>query len=61
MSFEDFFWAKTSVGLFLSFETVENIAKEDIKVRVIDMKTRGYPTTGVRLQKVQIGRRLRDK
>ena len=37
MSSKNFFWAKTSVAVILSFETVENIAKEAIKVRVIDV------------------------
>ena len=38
MSFKNFFWAKTSVALFLSLKTVENIAKEAIKARVIDVR-----------------------
>ena len=35
MSLENFFWVKMSVAFFL---TVENIAKEAIKARVIDVK-----------------------
>ena len=35
MSSKNFFWAKASVALFLSFE---NIAKEAIKARVIDVE-----------------------
>ena len=38
MSSKNFFWAKTCVALILSFETIENIAKEAIKARVIDVK-----------------------
>ena len=38
MSFENFFWAKTSGALFLSFENCRKIAKEAIKARVIDVK-----------------------
>ena len=38
MSSKNFFWAKMSVALIPSFETVENIAKEAIKARVIDVK-----------------------
>ena len=53
---KNFFWAKTSAALFLSFaETVENIAKEAIKARVwLTWKSRGYPITGVRFENVQI-------
>ena len=36
MSYEKFFWAKTSVALFLSLKTDLNIAKEAINSRVID-------------------------
>ena len=38
MSSKNFFWAKTSVALILSLKTVENITKEAIKARVIDVK-----------------------
>ena len=38
MSFKNFFRAKAPLALFLSFELVENIAKEAIKARVIDVK-----------------------
>ena len=39
MSFVKFFWgAKTSAVLFISVETVGNIATEAIKARVIDVK-----------------------
>ena len=38
MSSKNFFWAKTSVALILSFETLENIGKEAIKARVNDVK-----------------------
>ena len=38
MSPKNFFWAKTSVVLFLSLKTVENIAKEANKAHVIDVK-----------------------
>ena len=45
------FCAKTSLALL---KTVENIAKEAIKARVISVKITWDPITGVRLQKVQI-------
>ena len=55
MSSKNFFWAKTSAALILSFvKTVENIATEAIKARVIDVKIT-YPITGDRFEKVQIG------
>jgi len=38
MSFRRFFWAETSVALFIVLKTVGNIAKEAIKARVIDVK-----------------------
>ena len=38
MSSKNFFWAKASVALFLSFENCRNTAKEAIKARVIDVK-----------------------
>ena len=38
MSSKNFFWAKKAVALLLSFENVENNAKEAIKARVIDVK-----------------------
>ena len=39
MSSKNFFSAKASVALFLSLKTVENIAKEANKARLIDVKT----------------------
>ena len=38
MSSKNFFWAKAPVALSLVLKTVENIAKEAIKARVIDVK-----------------------
>ena len=38
MSFENFFWVKMSVALFLKLKSVENVAKEAINAWVIDVK-----------------------
>ena len=54
MSSKKFFWAKTSVALFQVLKTVENIVKEAIKARVIDVKIT-WVITGVRFENVQIG------
>jgi len=38
MSFEKFFWANTSVALFMSLKAVGNFAKEGIEANVIDVQ-----------------------
>ena len=54
MSSENF-WTKMFVALFLSFETVEKIAKEAIEARVIGVKITWASNYRCPITKVQIG------
>ena len=55
MSFENFFWAKTSVALLVSFENCRKHCKEAIKVRLTDVKIAWLSSYRYPITKLQIG------
>ena len=53
MSYENFFWAKTSVALFPRFENMQNetLWRKRLKRAQLTCESRGYRITGIQLQK----------